>query len=391
MIRVLEILLSLVIVFLIAVIVAVFLPSSGHIERVIEVSNPVTQVYDTVNGFRRYRDYAALRTFDPAVKMNLSGPETGVGAKVDWETVYKQVGNGNLTVIDSKGEDEEKQVKWALDNEWSGTNKTFTLDLQPTNRGKTVRVKMAYDVDYGWNLMWRFAGLYIHGVPDSVLQTSLANLSGMMAGFPNVDYADQPIAVQDITPRPILFISTKAPRTLDDVAHAADTALAEIQALLPAAGLVQTGAPISVTTNWGDENYTFDLAIPVDKATFTLGGKELTIPTLDAALAAGDFEEETPTEPAVLAVGDRDRKGNLVLPGNVRAAMSYGGKALVTEYTGSPASLPLLRLKERAFAETHGYKYSEIGLGRAYDEALSTQEEIYAGEGKYVVYLPISL
>ena len=51
MIRVLEIILSLIIVFLIAVVVAVFLPSSGHVERVVELSNPVRQVYDTVNGF----------------------------------------------------------------------------------------------------------------------------------------------------------------------------------------------------------------------------------------------------------------------------------------------------------------------------------------------------
>lgn len=388
MIRVLEIILSLFIVFCVAVLVAVFLPSSGHIERVVEVSNPVRQVYDTVNGFRRYPDYAALRTFDPTVKLTVSGPESGVGAKVNWDTKYTQIGNGGLTITEST---QDSQVKMAAENDWYGANKRYTLDLTPSNNGKTVRVKLAYDVDYGWNLVWRFAGLYIHGVPDSVLQTSLANLSGMMAGFPNVDYSDLPIQVIDVAAKPVLFVSTKAPRTLDDVASASDAALVEIQAVMTKAGLVQAGPPITITTNWGDEAYTFDFAIPVDKATFTLDGKEYTIAAVDPALATTEMEEEEPAVPVVLNVGDRDKKGNLVLGGNVRAAQSYAGKALMAEYTGSPAALSLLRLKERAYAETHGYKYSEMGQGRFFDESLSTAEEIYAGNGQYKIYLPITL
>lgn len=388
MIRVLEILLSLFIVFVIAVVVAVFLPSSGHIERVVEVSNPVRQVYDVVNGFRRYPDYAALRTFDPGVKLTVSGPESGVGAKVDWDTQYTQVGNGSLTITEST---EDSQVRMAVENAWSGANKMYTVSLDPSRSGKTVRVKMAYDVDYGWNLLWRFAGLYIHGVPDSVLQTSLANLSGMMAGFPNVDYSDISIRVVDVVAKPVLFISTKAPRTLDDVASASDAALAEIEAFMTKAGLSQVGPPITVTTNWGDEAYTFDYAVPVDKATFTLDGKEYTIAPVDPALVSTEMEEEEPAAPVALNVGDRDKKGNLVLGGNVRAAQFYAGKALYTEYTGSPAALSLLRLKERAYAETHGYKYSEMGDGRFFDESLSTDEEVYAGTGQYRIYLPITL
>lgn len=392
MIRVLEVILSLFIVFVVAVLVAVFLPSSGHIERSIELSNPVRQVYDTVNGFRRYQDYAALRTFDPAVKMTISGPERGVGAKVDWDTAYEQVGNGSLTIIEST---EDSQVKMAVENSWGGANKRYTMDLDPSNNGKTVRVKLAYDVDYGWNLLWRFAGLYIHGVPDSVLQTSLANLSGMMAGFPNVDYSDLPIQVIDVEAKPMLFVSTKAPRSLDEVAAASDAAFVEIDAIIKKAGLTQTGAPITITTNWGDEAYTFDYAIPVDRATFTLDGKEFTITAVDPATVSSGLddeeEEDQPATPVVLAVGDRDKKGNLILGGNVRATYSYAGKALMAEYTGSPAALSLLRLKERAYAETHGYRYTEMGPGRFYDEALSSQEDIYAGIGQYKVYLPITL
>ena len=387
MIRVFEIIVSLIIVGLIAVLVAVFLPSSGHIERVTEVSNPLRQVYDTIDGFGRYPEYSALRTYDPAVKMTRSGPTEGVGAKVAWETSYQQVGNGSLTITEVA---DDSQVKMAVENDWMGTNKTFTMDLEPGSKGKTVRVKMSYDVDYGWNLIWRFAGLYIHGVPDSLLQSNLANLSGMMAGFPNVDYSDLPIRIVDMTAKPILFVSTKAPRTLEDVDTASEAAKTQIQAIMEKAGLTAVGPPMTITTNWGDEAYTFDYAIPVDKATFTLDGKELTIAGIDPDVVRSTIEDDEPAaEPTPPVIGEKDRKGYLVLSDNVRATQSYAGKALYAEYTGSPAALPLLRLKERAYAETHGYKYSESGQGRFIDESLSAPEDIYLGNGQYRVYLPV--
>ena len=387
MIRVFEIIVSLIIVGLIAVLVAVFLPSSGHIERVTEVSNPLRQVYDTIDGFGRYPEYSALRTYDPAVKMTRSGPTEGVGAKVAWETSYQQVGNGSLTITEVA---DDSQVKMAVENDWMGANKTFTMNLEPGSKGKTVRVTMSYDVDYGWNLIWRFAGLYIHGVPDSLLQANLANLSGMMAGFPNVDYSDLPIRVVDMTAKPILFVSTKAPRTLEDVDTASEAAKTQIQAIMDKAGLTAVGPPMTITTNWGDEAYTFDYAIPVDKATFTLDGKELTVAGIDPDVVRSAVEDDEPaTEPAPPVVGEKDRKGYLVLSDNVRATQSYAGKALYAEYTGSPAALPLLRLKERAYAETHGYKYSESAQGRFIDESLSMPEDIYLGNGQYRVYLPV--
>ena len=78
----------------------------------------------------------------------------------------------------------------------------------------------------------------------------------------------------------------------------------------------------------------------------------------------------------------------LVVSGNVRAALWYQGKALVTEYTGSPAALPLLRLNQKAYAETHGYRYAEAGLGRFWDE-LTSAPDAPEDQETFKVYLPI--
>ena len=154
--RVLELLVSLVIVFVLVVLVGVILPSHGHIERTVEVSSPLRQIFDSVDTFRRFPEWAAQRRIDPQTKFTFAGPESGQNAKVAWESTAPQLGNGSLTIT---GTEQDSKVTMSLDNPWSGENKTYTITLLPAQNGKTVNINWAYDADYGWNLIWRYAGL----------------------------------------------------------------------------------------------------------------------------------------------------------------------------------------------------------------------------------------
>jgi uncharacterized protein YndB with AHSA1/START domain/muconolactone delta-isomerase len=379
--RVLELIVSLVIVFVLAVLVGVILPSHGHIERSVEVSSPLRQVFDSVNTFRRFPEWSAQHKLDPQTKMTLEGPEAGPGARVKWSSAAPSVGDGSLEI---KTSDQDSKVVMDLDSKWSGENKAYTITLTPAQNGKTVTINWAYDADYGWNLIWRYAGLYIHGDPATQIQLNLSDLSQMLASFPNVDYKDVKIDVTDVTAKPVLLVATKAKRTLDDVAEATDTAVKEIEAVMKKAGLNQAGPRMTITTNWGEEDYAFSIAIPVDQPTFTLDKQQYTIETpAPKASSTGDEDENQSFKP-----GDKDNDGLLVLDDKVRGALWYQGKALVTEYTGSPAQLPLLRLMEKAYAETHGYPYSESGLGRFWDE-LTSAPDAAEDQQTFKVYLPI--
>lgn len=382
MIRIFEMLVALLIVFVLAVLVGVVLPDHGHVERSVQIPSPVRQIYDTVNTFRRFPQYSGLRAFDPGTRMTLSGPESGVGAKVAWTSASPKVGDGSLTITKSN---EDSDVAMALDSDWIGDNKTYAITLTPSANGRTVRVTETYDVDYGWNLFWRFGGLYINGEPSAVVQGNLASLSAMMAGFPNTDYKDQDIKVVDITAKPVFLVATKAKRSLDEVAEATDEAKEKIDAALKKAGLTQAGPLMTITTEWGDEDYSFSVAVPVDQPTFTMSGTSYTI---EAPVPRQD-DDSAGNDDAPPAPGSKDNKGLLVVDGDVRAALWYQGNALYTEYTGSPAQLPLLRLNQKAYAETHGYHYNESGLTRPWDENVSAPDAA-ADEQTFRVYLPIT-
>jgi uncharacterized protein YndB with AHSA1/START domain len=379
--RVLEVLVSLLIVFALAVVVGVLLPAHGHVERTVEVSSPLRQIYDSVNTFRRFPEWSALRRFDPQTKMNFEGPEAGKGARVKWSSATPQVGDGSLEIAQS---DQDSKVTMSIDNNWSGENKTYTVTLVPSQNGKTVNINWAYDADYGWNLIWRYAGLYIHGDPASQIALNLSNIAAMLASFPTVDYKDQKIDIMDVTAKPVLLVATKAKRSLEDVADATDTAVKQIEAAMKKTGLTAAGPVMTITTNWGEEDYAFSVAVPVDATTLTLDKQQYTIETpAPKASSTGDEDENVTFKP-----GDKDNDGLLVIDDKVRAALWYQGKALVTEYTGSPAALPLLRLMEKAYAETHGYPYAEMGEGRFWDEKTSAPDAA-EDQQTFKVYLPI--
>jgi hypothetical protein len=346
--RLLEILVAIAIVFVLAVLFAVALPSHAHIERSVEVSSPVRQVFDVVSAFHTYPSWNALRAYDPKVQLNFEGPTTGPGAKLNWTSADERIGSGNLTVASDPPPQQDKQVTWTVVNNWKGDNKKFTIDIEQAANGKTAKITMGYDVDYHWDLVARYSGLYLEGDPATQIQYQLTALQSMIATFPNVDYKDQKIEVQDEIAKPTLFVSTTAKRTLDDVSDATEKAMALLQAAIKKDKLTVVGPRTTITTNWGDENYDFDIALPVDRA--------------DAQV----------TDP-------------------VKTGQSYGGKALVVSFTGTAAQLPLMRLILKAYAYTHGYVFDESseGNGRFYDQLTTADPKAEAGTESYSVFLPI--
>lgn len=346
--RLLEILVALVIVLILGVLLGVALPDHRHVERSVVVSSPVRQVFDVIDGFRTYPSWNALQAYDPKVQMNLEGPAMGAGAKLTWHSMDERVGDGSLTVSDDPAPKQDSQVTWDVANNWMGRNKKFTIDIEPSDNGKTAKITMGFDVDYGWDLIARYAGLYLQGAPATQIQIQLTRLQNMLATFPNVDYSNQDIQVQDVTATPIIFISTTAKRTLDDIADATDKATEQLKAAAKKAKLNITGPRITYTTNWGDQNYDFDVAFPVDQA-------------------------------------------NASVSDPVKAGTSYGGKALMTTFTGSPAQLPLARLMLKAYAYTHGYVFDEAsqGSGRFYDINTTQNATATPDQQSFSVYLPI--
>ncbi len=408
MMRVFEFLVALVIVAVIGVLAAVVMPGSGHVERQLVIGKDMRQVYDVLANYRRLPDYSVLRAYDPHIQFNFSGKSYGPGAEVSWTSTDPKVGNGGLTVASATPEFDKidsntksASIVWNLDNSWRGLDKHFTLDMERQgSRGQLTQVTWSYDVSYGWNLVNRFANLYIHGDPDSFIQFSLNNLQNVLAGVPNIDYSQLIPSIEQTQPTPVLLVSTSIQRKdgMEAVEDAIAKANTEIQAAAKKLGVHVTGSRILITTNYGDQTYSFDVAFPIDSSTLTINGQSeqltaATPPALDASGAPAEASSAAAAADASVAAGSRDRYGRLVVDGNVRATLAFGGAALKGVWNGTFAGVPQTRDMLKAYAQTHGYKYDDV-VNRAYD-VIATPEVKDAGGNittyaKYNVFLPIT-
>jgi hypothetical protein len=450
--RLLEIITALVMVFILAVIVGVALPSSGHIERSTTVSKDIRYVYDVFNNFRRFPDYSVLRSYDPNMRFTQSDKWYGTGVSISWSSKVPHVSNGKLAIVSDKPgfQDVETngsaQLVWSFDNDWRGTDKRFTIDLKRTGRAqKLVDITWAYDVKYGWNLISRYSGLYIHGKPDALVQGSLKNVGNLLATMPNIDYSDLDPYIVKRPQKPVLMVSTSAKRNLTQVDAATDAAVEKIKAAMKKLGVHQAGPRIRFTTNYGDETYAFDVAIPIDTDTLKIGEKTYTLKaphepkknnvpgaasagSVSSVAAAGSLAAtgtaagagsvatlgSTASEGSAATAGSaaapaaagsagkavptgaHDDHGRLIVTADVRGLMAFGGKALQAVWYGSPAGMPPTRLRLKAFADTHGYPYDTVSKP-FYDRQIVAAgskgpngEEIAYDQQTFKIYLPLA-
>jgi len=405
MMRVLEFIVALIIVAVVAVVVGVVMPGSGHVERSLVVGKDMRQVYDVLNNFRRFPEYSVQREYDRNIKFDFSGKAYGPGAEISWASDDGKVGNGKFTIasaepsfdkIDSTAR--KATIVWNVDNDWRGNDKHFTLDLERNgSRGQLTKVTWSYDVDYGFNLINRYSNLYIHGDPDAFIQFSLNNLQNVVASVQNVDYTKLIPYIEQTQPTPVLMVSTSIERKggLEALNDATDKAIGQIQAAAKKLGVTTTGPRIIYTTNYGDQNYSFDVAMPISATSLNVGGQNVELaaakaPDLTAAAASTSADAASTTGDTT--PGGHDRFGRLIVDNDVRAFLAFGGPALKAVWNGTAAGVPQTRDLMKAYAQTHGYKFDEV-TGRYYD--IEAKPEVKQGEdvtqyAEFDVYLPLT-
>lgn len=406
--RVLEFIVALIIVVVVGVVVGIIMPGSGHVERSLVVSKDLRQVYDMVSNFRTFPDYGVLRAYDARTQYTLSGSSFGPGSEISWSSQDEKVGDGKLTIanatpafnkIDSTVN--SAQLIWNVDNAWRGSDKHFTLDLlRQGNSGKLTKVTWSYDVTYGFNLLDRYSNLYIHGQPDAFIQYSLNNLQNALASVPNVDYSDLVPYMEQPKATPVLLVSTQINLKgglIDAMNDAVPAAENEIKAAAKKLGVNITGPRIIYTTNFGDQTYSFDVAMPIDNASLNVNGQSYQLaPQTPPSLASQVASASTSANPAnapTVNPGDKDRNGRLVIDNNVRAMLAFGKPALMAKWNGTIVGVKNTREQLEAYAQTHGLKFNEI-TDSSYD--IEVQPEVKDNSGnittyaQYEVYLPVA-
>jgi hypothetical protein len=350
MLRILEVFLAILLALAFFLVVGLFLPKTARIQRTVEVGNPISHVYDTLNGFHRFNDWSPWHAADPGMKVSISGPVNGPGAKLEFQASEGgSAGKGSLEITESELNESDALIKMDLIADWDGTNKRSSFKLVQDGKTRAVNVQWDVRVDYGWDILGRYKGMYLDGALGEDMEASLARLSNFMATIPAVDYSQLGIEEVERAGGPILYVGggvPSAPRRWDaEALPLMERSWAQVEDFMRSKDIGTTGDKLRIINIVGDEAVDASMAYPVATT-------------------------------------------DIVPAGNVRIGMAYSGKALKVLYKRSRAGIFAPRGPRealRAYAMTHAYEFAWDGAGQ-FDEWVTDADE--DGYPVTRVYLP---
>jgi hypothetical protein len=382
--RLLEILISLAIVVALFLLVALVLPSHRHLEKQVETNRKLTIVYDTLNSLRRFPDWNPLVLRDPKMQLQFSGPASGVGARMDYTSDKPQLGQGSWEITATQP---RSSVTYAIVNPQRGHDKTSVFTLTPTGRaGRNVEISQTYDVSYGWDLLGRYAGLYVSRHVGDDMDLGLQRLTNMLAQVPNTDYAVQgsklaDLSFVDLPAEDLLVVNAGSiERNNLKIQDAMRADMEWIKRSMDANGLVAAGPMRIVSTELARETYTFDVVVPERRAGAAAAADTAPAPVAGQEGAAA----AAPARAPVTAASGAPMSG-LKLLGPVKYQRSEAGRYASATYVGYMAELETVRNALRAWTLTQG----EEPTGLAFEVYKRGIDQSFTANGQYDIYWPV--
>jgi uncharacterized protein YndB with AHSA1/START domain len=387
--RVIEWIISLLIVLALFVVIGLFLPATRTVSHTIETNRPMATVNDVLSSFTRFRDWNALVNHDPRVELTTSGPEAGEGATLNFRSSQFSIGSGEWKVVEFvPGE----KIVYALDTPGRGKNKTMTFRFERTGQRKqNVEITQRYSVDYGWDLLGRYAGtLYVNSEIGADIKRGLAKFSNLLATIPRFDYSlhEPGFGIVELPAENVLLVTTAAKRANDDIALAMTNQRKWIDQVMEKNELEAAGPMRIVTNEFGSDSYGFDVVVPIrrkgtgpaEEATDAAEGAEG-----ETADAADAVAEAAPAPAPVVDPNAPLETFDVKVEGPVVYAQLPAIRAVKTTYVGPSPGLARIRDLARAWALVRGHE----PIDRPFEEYLGEIKDMLAEDAEFNVFWPV--
>lgn len=243
--------------------VGLFLPASVHVERSVVVDRPAATVFTLLNGFSSYRHWSPWLARDPEAAIELSGPESGPGARLEWSGDPRLVGTGWQEIRDSS-----PPLSVSLDLQIDHQGRallSYRIQAEPPG----VRVTWAFDADlaegqgFFGGLLARYFGLFFDQWIGGDFEQGLQRLKTYAESLPETDFLDLEVEVVQASPVDILYVAVHGGANDGGVTADLESAYREITDFMKDQGIARVGQPMAISRAWDDRSYEFDAAIPI--------------------------------------------------------------------------------------------------------------------------------
>ena len=259
-----KILYVIVISIVIFIISGLFLPASVHVERSIVIERPASTIFTILNSFNTFTSWSPWAERDPDAVYEISGPESGVGARLSWSGDPRLVGEGWQEITESIP---WSSIRFKLDIIQQGKAETHFLISQ--SGADETRVTWGFDANlvegqgFFGGLLARYFGLFFNQWIGKDYELGLINLKAYAESMPATDFSGLEVEVIEVEPMDILYVAVESSRAPGGVADSLADAYQEITTFMSENSIEILSQPMAITRSWDEENYEFDAAIPI--------------------------------------------------------------------------------------------------------------------------------
>ncbi|OHU86742.1 MULTISPECIES: SRPBCC family protein [Pseudoalteromonas] len=132
-------------------ILALFVADSYHVEREVEIEQPLEQVFSYIKLLKNQSNYSTWAQMDPAMEAEYRGEDGTVGFVSAWRSKHPEVGVGEQEIIKI---DENKRIDFELrfKEPFQSTDPAYMI-TESTLNGTKVKWGFNGHMDYPMNLM----------------------------------------------------------------------------------------------------------------------------------------------------------------------------------------------------------------------------------------------
>lgn len=244
---------------LVLVLIGLVLPQQARVAASIEIDARPATVFALVNNFHRVSLWSPWLETDPNARVEISGPNSGVGAKMSWNGPV--LGSGSQLITESRP---FEHIDTLINPNEAGAARSW-FDFRDT--GSTTVVNWTFEADYGYNLVGRYTALMLNGIIRKDYENGLQRLAELAESLPRADFSKLQVEHLDVTAVDIAYRQTSSTPDPASTAEALGEAYFRVLNFIDANGLEEAGAPMLISRSFDGNRMHFDAAIPIRRLT----------------------------------------------------------------------------------------------------------------------------
>lgn len=246
-------LIALVGIFFIILIVTVFLPGNYYVERKIEIRAPASIIYYLLDDFRNWKYWDTWWKLDTNQIRIYAGPHFGLNSKFTWFSKDKNVGEGEIQIVDEKPFDFLKlQVRFG--KEMVSFNQFRLMQMGD-------KILLSWSMEGELKFLAKWFRFFLDQAIGNDFEIGLKNLKNLAENI----VQNKIIFLQDSFPETkIVFVRDSTSMNQQEIIAKYEKAFEEVSRFVEDNKLNVVGGPIEITQWYTNKGFAFDVCLPVE-------------------------------------------------------------------------------------------------------------------------------